>query len=91
MTSQTSGVCAVTGASGYVGSIIIHELQKHMPVVAMVRHPKSGADIAWSLESGQDIAKTLRARNVKTLVHVLQTSSMRPPVLELNVSSLFRP
>lgn len=69
MTSQSSGVCAVTGASGYVGSIIQQELQKHMPVVAMVRHPKSDTDIAWSLKSGPDIARTLRARNVKTLVH----------------------
>jgi nucleoside-diphosphate-sugar epimerase len=47
----------------------MQELQKHLPVVAMVRHPKSDDDIAWSLESGQDIAKALRARNVKTLIH----------------------
>jgi len=69
MTSRTPGVCAVTGASGYVGSIIMRELQQHMPVVAMARHPQSEADILWSLESDQGIAKALRARNVKTLVH----------------------
>jgi nucleoside-diphosphate-sugar epimerase len=69
MTSMIPGVCAVTGASGYVGSIIMQELRQHMPVVAMVRHPQSEADIAWSLETDQDVAKALRARNVKTLVH----------------------
>jgi nucleoside-diphosphate-sugar epimerase len=69
MTSRIPGVCAVTGVSGYVGSIIMRELQQHMPVVAIVRHPQSEADILWSLESDQDIAKALRARNVKTLIH----------------------
>jgi nucleoside-diphosphate-sugar epimerase len=69
MTHRLLGVCAVTGSSGYVGSIILQELQQHMPVVALVRHPQSSADIAWSLESQPEIAKTLQARNVKTLVH----------------------
>jgi nucleoside-diphosphate-sugar epimerase len=69
MTNRIPGACAVTGATGYVGSIIMRELQQHMPVVAMARHPQSAGDIAWSLESRQEIADTLRARNVKTLVH----------------------
>ena len=69
MTGQSPSVCAVTGASGYVGSIILQELRKHMPVAAIVRNPKSEADIAWSLGAAQDIAETLQARNVKTLVH----------------------
>jgi nucleoside-diphosphate-sugar epimerase len=69
MTNHIPGVCAVTGASGYVGSIILQELRQHLPVVALVRHPQSADDIAWSLESPREIAATLRARNVKTLVH----------------------
>lgn len=69
MTAQFPGVCAVTGASGYVGSIIIQELRMHFPTVAMVREPRSDDDIAWSLESGKDISTILRARNVKTLIH----------------------
>jgi nucleoside-diphosphate-sugar epimerase len=79
MTSESPAACAVTGASGYVGSIILQELRRHLPVVAMVRHPKTEADIAWSLESNQDIAKSLRARNVKTLVHAawdMRTNSL---------------
>jgi nucleoside-diphosphate-sugar epimerase len=69
MTNRIPGACAVTGASGYVGSIIMRGLQQHMPVVAMARHPQTAAEIAWSLESQLEIANTLRARNVKTLVH----------------------
>ena len=69
MTNQGPGVCAVTGASGYVGSIITQALRAHMPVIGMVRNPVSGADIAWSLESSRDIGETLRKHNVKTLVH----------------------
>jgi len=69
MTSETFGVCAVTGSSGYVGSIITQELHKHMPVVQVTRSPKSDADIAWSLESGHDITHALKSWNVKTLVH----------------------
>jgi nucleoside-diphosphate-sugar epimerase len=69
MTSQTSSACAVTGASGYVGSIITQELRKHMPVVKLTRNPKSEADIAWSLESDLDISRALRSLNVKSLVH----------------------
>ena len=48
-------VCAITGASGYVGSIITQELRQHMPVVALARND-------WSEE-------TLRTQNVKVLIH----------------------
>lgn len=63
------GACAVTGASGYVGGIVAAELRKHMPVVALVRNPKSESDVRWSFESDEDLAETLRERGVKTLVH----------------------
>jgi nucleoside-diphosphate-sugar epimerase len=38
MTIRIPGACAITGASGYVGSIIMRELQQHMPVVNLARH-----------------------------------------------------
>jgi nucleoside-diphosphate-sugar epimerase len=69
MMLQNPGVCAVTGASGYVGSIITQALRKNTPVVQLIRNPKNDSEIAWSLESDEDIAPTLRSRNVKTLIH----------------------
>ena len=69
MTLQNPGVCAVTGSSGYVGSIITQELRKYMPVVQLTRSPKNDSEIAWSLESGLDIAPVLQSRNVRTLIH----------------------
>lgn len=70
MTLQNPSVCAVTGASGYVGSIITQELRKHMPVLQMTRSPRTNSEVAWSLESDEDIAAVLRSRNVTTLIHV---------------------
>lgn len=80
MTHQVLGTCAVTGASGYVGSIIADELRKHMPVVVMVRNPKSADEIAWSLESTGGTAEMLRKRNVTCLVHAawdMRANSLR--------------
>lgn len=61
--------CAVTGASGYVGSMILSGLQQRFPVIAMVRKPQTAHDLQWSLQSRDDLAPVLRQRNVKTLVH----------------------
>jgi len=69
MTGDKPSVCAVTGGSGYVGSIITQELSRRMPVVQITRTPKSDVDIAWSLESNQDITDALKSRNVNTLIH----------------------
>ena len=69
MTPQNAGVCAVTGASGYVGSIIVQALRPHIPVVEMVRNPSSASAIQWSLDSREGIQETLQAHNVRTLVH----------------------
>jgi nucleoside-diphosphate-sugar epimerase len=62
-------VCAVTGASGYVGSILAAGLRQHFPVVAMVRHAKLNSDLQWSLQSRVDLAPVLRELGVKVLVH----------------------
>ncbi len=77
---MSGGITAVTGASGYVGSIVAAELRRHMPVVAMVRNPRSDGEIAWSLESEQDIVQELRNRGVRNLVHAawdMRTSNRR--------------
>ncbi|MDE3198344.1 MAG: NAD-dependent epimerase/dehydratase family protein [Acidobacteriota bacterium] len=61
--------CAVSGASGYVGSIVVQQLRQTMPVIGLVRRPAHGEDIAWSLETQKDIAAALRNRGVRTLIH----------------------
>jgi nucleoside-diphosphate-sugar epimerase len=62
-------VCAVTGASGYVGSRLAAALEADFEVVALGR--KAGpAGIAWSLTQSQSIAASLRERGVQALVHV---------------------
>lgn len=66
--SQT-GACAVTGTSGYVGSILADELRPHMPVVALVRSPAGENEFAWSLEDAGLAESHLRQHGVKTLVH----------------------
>jgi nucleoside-diphosphate-sugar epimerase len=62
-------VCAITGASGYVGSILAEGLCKDFSVVAMLRKPQKECELLWSLQSDRDIAGELRERGVKTLVH----------------------
>lgn len=61
--------CAVTGASGYVGSILAEDLGRHFSVVPLVRHSPPAHGLQWSLESSDDIAQQLRDRDVKVLVH----------------------
>ena len=61
--------CAVTGASGYIGSFMTRELRKTMPVTGLVRRPADPSDVAWSLEQGEGMADALRSRGVTTLVH----------------------
>lgn len=65
--SQNS--CAITGSSGYVGSILAQALRKQGPLLELVRTPRKEGDVAWSLESEKDLASTLRQRRVETLIH----------------------
>ncbi|MGB9030696.1 MAG: NAD(P)-dependent oxidoreductase [Acidobacteriaceae bacterium] len=62
-------VCAITGASGYVGSRIAQRLAQDGRVVALCRKPASDADISWSLSSSEDVAPLLRQRRVSVLIH----------------------
>lgn len=80
MTSHSAEACAVTGASGYVGSILVEALRGRMPVVEMMRHPKSETGARWSLESGAAAGEILRKNSVTTLIHAawdMRASSLR--------------
>jgi nucleoside-diphosphate-sugar epimerase len=61
-------VCAITGATGYVGSRIASALAAEFDVVPMGR--SAGAEgICWQMDAAQDIATELRSRNVTVLIH----------------------
>jgi nucleoside-diphosphate-sugar epimerase len=62
-------VCAITGASGYVGSRLASAIQRDMEVVPLSRRDAAGA-IRWEMEHPTDISGELRSRGVKVLVHV---------------------
>jgi nucleoside-diphosphate-sugar epimerase len=84
MSLPQNTVCAITGASGYVGSILTNSLKEHMPVVRMVRRPAAGQDIQWSFDSSpDDTARALRDRRVSTLVHAAWDMSA-PTFQQLN-------
>jgi nucleoside-diphosphate-sugar epimerase len=61
--------CAMTGSTGYVGSILAQALRKQGPLLELVRTPRKEGDVAWSLESEQELAATLHQHRVETLVH----------------------
>jgi len=61
-------VCAVTGATGYVGSCIASALAAEFDVVPMGRNAEDEG-IRWQMGAAQDVTAELRSRNVKTLVH----------------------
>lgn len=63
-------VVAVTGATGYVGSLIVEALRPEATVVKLVRRCRDADDIAWCLEAPPaNLADALRERGVSHLVH----------------------
>ena len=62
-------ICAVTGSTGYVGSIIASALSTHMKVVPLTRRDVGPHCIEWEFDSGRDITEQLRSRGITTLVH----------------------
>jgi nucleoside-diphosphate-sugar epimerase len=63
-------VVAITGANGYVGSVIIDALQKEAKVLGLVRSPKSADQILWSFNADPErLANELRDRGVTHLIH----------------------
>jgi nucleoside-diphosphate-sugar epimerase len=69
MTSSVP-LIAVTGANGYVGSIIRRALEPIAESVNLVRTPSEARDIKWSLDARSDtVAPELSRRGVTHLVH----------------------
>jgi nucleoside-diphosphate-sugar epimerase len=69
MTSSVP-VIAVTGANGYVGSIIVRALRPVAELVKLVRMPSEAGETKWSLDAGSDtVALELRRRGVTHLIH----------------------
>ena len=62
-------VCAVTGASGYVGSRIADCLRQNARVISLTRNPRGDKDVPWSLSSQHEIATQLRHHQVSVLIH----------------------
>jgi nucleoside-diphosphate-sugar epimerase len=62
-------VCAVTGASGYVGSILSNALRRKFKVIPVVRKEIDSESIRWDLSQPADISGQLRDQNVTTLIH----------------------
>jgi nucleoside-diphosphate-sugar epimerase len=63
-------VVAVTGATGYVGSIIVDALRRCVTVLGLVRTTESPDQIRWSFDAEPDVvARELRARGATHLVH----------------------
>jgi nucleoside-diphosphate-sugar epimerase len=60
-------VCAVTGASGYVGSRLAAGLAEEFEILTLGRGAAAG--MRWSFEETSPLAEELRARKVKVLVH----------------------
>lgn len=61
-------VCAITGAGGYVGSILARALASEFEVVPLSSRAAPGS-IPWRLNFTDDISFALAARNVTVLVH----------------------
>lgn len=63
-------VIAITGANGYVGSVLSQSLSRFARVVRLVRTPQQEGDIAWSFSmEGNEAAKLLRDNGITHLVH----------------------
>lgn len=75
-----TSVCALTGASGYVGSRLAEHLRESFDVVALSRKP-SADDVQWEMAATRDIAVELKQRGVGVMVHCAWDFS-RPRVEE---------
>jgi len=63
-------VVAITGANGYVGSVIVNALQKEAQVLGLVRSPIGADQISWSFDGDPErLANELRNHAVTHLLH----------------------
>jgi nucleoside-diphosphate-sugar epimerase len=67
---STHQIVAITGATGYVGSVIAKSLAADATVLRLVRAPQTAEDQQWSFDSPvNEIADMLRSRGVTCLIH----------------------
>ena len=85
-------VCAISGASGYVGSRIAQRLAQSGRVVALTRKPASEADFTWSLTSADDITPLLCQQQVSVLIHAAWdfTAVTAQDIQQVNVEGSIR-
>jgi nucleoside-diphosphate-sugar epimerase len=62
-------ICALTGSTGYVGSVLLSTLGKRMKVLPLTRRPVNGDHVAWNFHSERDISPDLRLHGVDVLIH----------------------
>ncbi len=63
-------VVAITGANGYVGSLIARALAAQADVVGLVRRPRAPKDIPWSFDADPATLETdFRRHGVTHLIH----------------------
>ena len=68
--SPMSPVVAITGANGYVGSLIARALVAQANVVSLVRRPRAPEDMQWSFDADPAVLETaFRRRGVTHLIH----------------------
>ena len=77
---NASRVCAITGVSGYVGSVLAAALAGEMQVIGLSRRPADTTAVQWEYGSDRDITPELRNRKVDVLIHAawdMRTSSLK--------------
>ena len=63
-------VVAVTGANGYVGSLLVKSLSAQMHVISLVRKPSAPLDRLWHFDmSEREMTQTLQLSGVTHLIH----------------------
>lgn len=72
-------VVAITGANGFVGTLIARALEPHTRIVRLVRNPRQSAEVAWHFGMAPHETERILATNAVThLIHAawdMQSSS----------------
>lgn len=71
MMNTNPKVCALTGATGFLGKKLHQYLSANgWRVIALTRHsPAAADDVPWSLDVQRSIARELKEREVSSLIH----------------------
>src|SRR5438105_1505617 len=66
----TEPLVAVTGANGYVGSLIVEGLSAHTQVISLVRTPTKESDRLWHFDlTEREMADALRPLGITHIIH----------------------